>query len=167
MTNESGVAVEQMCFRDSNILKYCEKDGVLDMFRVVVDEINSRPPRDTRAYFERFLREKHYITVSRHAVYFFEQKYGKKISFYRAFGIVMVLSRRRVACFVKVDDKVFRGDLRPNARKAPRPEVRVTAGAFIPCTTSGNIFAAAYRSQLPSRGKEIPEGRFGGRSSNK
>lgn len=162
MENESGVSSTPLCERDRNLFKFCEKNGVLVQFSRVVCDTNPNPPKDMLAYFARFLAVKQYMQVDWHVKAKFDQRFKGKTRFYRGLGVIMVLVGHRVACFLKGDSPLVRGDQRPSAQQPPMPAVmtKQVCGAAIPC--KAKIFGAALRSQLPWKGRNTPDAHMSG-----
>jgi hypothetical protein len=117
------------------------------------------------AYFASFLAEKEYMPVASHVRQKFDDRFKGDTSFYRGYGIVMVLCGRRAVCFLRKKDRILNGDQRPKVVRPPMPAVQTkqVCGATVP--RGANVFRAALRSQLPSRGRNTPDARMSGKKT--
>lgn len=142
------------------LVRECESSGALAMFSAVICGMNSRPPKDIKAYFTRFVTEAKFTLIDRAVLSAYKQKFGR-IVFVSALGVSMGHRNGKPICFVKTREIILNS---PRQRvpvrqpqvvhidRAParRPQVgqlerRVRGGAYVP---HGNrIFDAALAGQ--------------------
>lgn len=127
------------------LVRECETSGALAMFSAVVCNMNSRPPKDMKAFFTRFANEAKFTPVRRGVLFAYQERFGR-ISFVSALGVSMGHCKGRPLCFVKTSDLLKRPVQQEIIR---RPQVGPIehrfSGAYTP--EGATVFQAAIIGQ--------------------
>ena len=140
---------------DRRILLNCRTNGVLEMFKCALASMSHTVPKDTHMYFLQFLGERKCMSVPIEVQQDFVRQFGGRVDLYQACGIVMVVlledpNTPRHFVWIKALKKA-------KAQKQPTFFER----------RSNPIFDAALRLQMPSRGREMPNGNLRRRSTDR
>lgn len=138
---------------DQKVVRACESNGVLEMFKKALLSINERPPKDMLSYFVQFLAEKERRNLSMEHHRKFQGRFGNAVMYYQARGIVMVMLGETPCYFAPA--KALKGP----AQKASASSIcRTTGGAYAP--RDCKLFSAALTGQVAPNRYSVPRGQI-------
>ncbi len=165
-----------MAFKGSEGLRDCHRrlidryidGGMVDLFGRTLKQINLRPPKDMRKYFQQFLGEAKRVPIPPSILAELTAKFGEGVEFWRGFGILMIVFGGKKAYGFAVASRILakcqdrpnkqnhvQSDRRPTRQDVPK--LITTEYGDVPRTSK--IFLAALVGQsphLPSR--SVPNG---------
>ena len=141
--------------REKRVIDQCVESGRIELFSQVLCGINSRPPKDMNAYFAKFVGEAKFVRVPRKTLGKFQHRFGSRITFWRGFGIVMIMgSDEEVLHFIPAKELEVVEPPRP--QPIPTGCVFKTPLGYVP--NAHKVFYAGLYSQVPDRGRKTPNG---------